>query len=138
MKIEEVKMVANMLIDGKNKSELSPCPFCGNKRIDVKNNILGKNYLIHCPNCGASDMYDYEDRSEAIANWNRRREEEITNKQTGIKYCPFCGSYPIYWKSPKNYYNSYFFCITCPGCNHRVKSSNNMEIAIANWNERNK
>lgn len=56
--------------------ELKPCPFCGNKKIDlhIKLTSVG-NYFVFCGTeprylCGIGPMK--KTRDEAIAAWNRR------------------------------------------------------------------
>lgn len=74
-----------------NKSELRPCPFCGNKDITIKkvshNGGFGENYenwLIKCGVCfaemniPADNFYgrEYYTEEEAITMWNYRKEEK--------------------------------------------------------------
>lgn len=63
-------------------TELRPCPFCGGeaKIADVVERIGGRSNgtrwkYVYCRQCLAQGaQYDWEDRKDMIAAWNRRTE----------------------------------------------------------------
>lgn len=60
--------------------ELKPCPFCGDKDIDVSRGVTGAPFLFFkCRQCGATVSFDNMAANHfpglAIANWNSRSKE---------------------------------------------------------------
>jgi len=57
--------------------ELKPCPFCGGEpRFTGSDNVNGHPYwYVTCNDCLAGTCGD-EDKDKAVANWNRRVNDE--------------------------------------------------------------
>lgn len=58
-------------------TELKPCPFCGNKKIQVSHGMTGAPFLFFkCKECGATVSFDNDLSNRvpdlACANWNHR------------------------------------------------------------------
>ena len=59
---------------------LKPCPFCGNKDVEIidNSNELEEDYLICCEGCGGAFMASNEampvSKAELVEKWNRRTE----------------------------------------------------------------
>jgi Lar family restriction alleviation protein len=61
-----------------NETELSPCPFCGSKKMEYVTELSGgggKLYAVLCAECFSSGA-GYGSKNEAIAAWNRRAENK--------------------------------------------------------------
>ena len=57
-------------------AELKPCPFCGEKGILKRKEILGRHYYkVECLDCFAATFSELT-REEAIEAWNRRVDNE--------------------------------------------------------------
>lgn len=55
------------------KTELMPCPFCGNHKPIVRQGVVMNLTMILCPNCGATVSFQQKERKhETIEAWNRR------------------------------------------------------------------
>jgi Lar family restriction alleviation protein len=57
-------------------NELKPCPFCGDKELQVHNfdTIDGKRYEVWCWQCGARGTVTSSEEA-AIKRWNRRADD---------------------------------------------------------------
>lgn len=67
--------------EGDSMSDLKPCPFCGNRNVNLQivrekldySDIDGA--YIECPICGIESRI-FEDPDEAVEFWNRRSDAE--------------------------------------------------------------
>lgn len=101
--------------------KLKPCPFCGS---EVKVNATNIREQIYCPNCGASTVWTSFPLS-------RKRWNERTRTETGLKPCPFCGSRAKIYQAYDNN-----FCIQCPKCTVTSPYCKSKEEAVEAWNRR--
>ena len=85
------------------KTNLAPCPFCGNKDVvmDCRNYDYITDYLVLCNNlnCVAEGPTGRTEEKAAEA-WNKRHIEDSTQKypgghimadEEGMQYCADCG-----------------------------------------------
>ena len=60
--------------------ELQPCPFCGNKEIEVEYddyyNGFPSETNFHCKNCGATVKFRKRTREKEKNAWNRRANDD--------------------------------------------------------------
>ena len=60
------------------KIELKPCPFCGERKIELdKPDLLFYGWFCQCPNCKATIAYNGT-RESVIEKWNRRAPEWVS------------------------------------------------------------
>ena len=57
--------------------ELKPCPFCGSKKIVVKNGKYA--WWVKCDDCGTEGAIKLK-KAVAIEAWNRRADNEETSR----------------------------------------------------------
>lgn len=92
-------------------SELAPCPFCGNAKLDHAYGDMGDHaeYWIECPKCEV--ILSRNTKAQAYADWNTRNTSQHNAKckevdqayNNGLKraveilksYDPFCNTHAI-------------------------------------------
>ena len=124
--------------------DLKCCPFCGSDDvhllgsygeddIDFFNQECNDNvFHVMCNNCRADT--NYFDTEDAAANaWNRR-ECNISNSETQLKSCPFCGSDDVHLLGD---HEDGVFHVMCKNCKAESDYFDDVEdAAIAAWNRR--
>lgn len=63
------------VLNEKDEIELSPCPFCGGEPLIV-NSV--NHFSIRCRNSCCEQVYLYENKDDAIEDWNRREYGDCT------------------------------------------------------------
>ena len=109
-------------------SELKPCPFCGSKRVDVRQEFSCTPYQALCEDCGAELWRDTF--IEAVKAWNTRHDEDDP------KPCPKCGSTNIGVFHLTEVHGLEWFRIECRDCKTRTSSRNSLSEALAEWNRK--
>ena len=89
------------------KIELKPCPFCGERKIELdKPDLLFYGWFCQCPNCKATIAYNGT-RESAIEKWNHRAPEWFpVDKVLPPKEMHVLG---FDKKRQRNYTNLYFY-----------------------------
>lgn len=102
-------------------SELKPCPFCGNKDVELSLFNIGwpKAWRVHCERCKSDGAWS-PDEQDAAQNWNTRAErvckwEKDRDEWAGeIVFCSECDD--EWWldcDSPED--AGYHYCPNCGG-----------------------
>jgi Lar family restriction alleviation protein len=70
-----------------NNMVLKPCPFCGGEA-DLYYDKQDPDFpfTVRCGDCDVERCMIYEDKEEAIAAWNRRTPDPMTNVITWTRY----------------------------------------------------
>jgi Lar family restriction alleviation protein len=55
--------------------KLRECPFCGGKAKIQGRGYLTEDYRVYCTSCGCSTKQWTQTKEEAIAAWNRRKDD---------------------------------------------------------------
>ena len=65
--------------------KLKPCPFCGGEAQDYRvtdyPKEVGKRYSVICNRCGARITTTYQQRTQAIHDWNTRAGEDVMKNE---------------------------------------------------------